>query len=145
MDRRGVLEAFGHTFYRAVNMHINAIDHIVLTVKNIDKSVAFYTSVLGMQMRVFGEKRVALFFGKQKINLHKATEELLPHAKHPTSGSADICLITDTPLEEAMQEVSKHAVAIEEGPVQRSGAQGDIISFYIRDTDGNLIEIANKI
>lgn len=126
-------------------MQIDSIDHIVLTVKDIDKSVAFYTSILGMQMRVFGEKRVALFFGKQKINLHKATEELLPHAQHPTSGSADICLITNTPLKEAMQEVSKHAIAIKEGPIQRSGAQGDILSFYIRDPDGNLIEIANKI
>ena len=126
-------------------MQLDSIDHIVLTVKDIEKSVAFYTSVFGMQMRMFGEERVALFFGKQKINLHKAGEELLPHAQHPTSGSTDICLLTNTPLKEAMQEVSKHNVPIEEGPVQRSGAQGDIFSFYIRDPAGNLIEIANRM
>lgn len=125
-------------------MQIDSIDHIVLTVKDIEKSVAFYTSVFGMQMRMFGEERVALFFGKQKINLHKVGEELLPHAQHPTSGSTDICLLTNTLLKEAMQEVSKHNIPIEEGPLQRSGAQGDILSFYIRDPDGNLIEIANK-
>lgn len=79
-------------------MQIDAMDHLVLTVKDIDRSVAFYTSVLGMQMKIFGEERVALFFGKQKINLHKCREELLPHAQYPTRGSADICFLTDTPL-----------------------------------------------
>ena len=126
-------------------MQINAIDHIVLTVKDIDKSVAFYTSVLGMQMRTFGQGRVALFFGHHKINLHKAGEELLPHAEHPTRGSADMCFLTNTSVEKAMRELRSHNVPIEEGPVHRSGSQGDILSIYIRDPDGNLIEIANRI
>jgi len=125
-------------------MQIDAIDHLVLTVKDIDRSVAFYTSVLGMQMKIFGEERVALYFGTHKINLHQSGKEFEPHTKRPTNGSADICFLTDTPLKEAMQEVLKHNIPIEEGPVQRSGAQGDIVSFYMRDPDGNLIEIANK-
>ena len=125
-------------------MQIDSIDHIVLTVKDIDKSVAFYTSILGMQMRTFGQGRVALYFGHHKINLHKAGEERSPHARHPTRGSADMCFLTNTPVEEAMEEISKHHVPIEEGPVYRSGAEGDILSIYIRDPDGNLIEIANR-
>lgn len=125
-------------------MNVDSIDHIVITVKDINKSSTFYTSVLGMKMRLYGDGRVLLHFGKQKINLHKAGEELSPHSHYPTSGSTDICFLTNIPLEKAMQDVLKHNISIEEGPVKRSGAQGDIISFYIRDPDGNLIEISNK-
>lgn len=126
-------------------MQIESIDHIVLTVKDIEKSVEFYTSTLGMQKRYFGDERVALFFGSQKINLHKVGEELLPHAKHPTSGSADLCFITKIALEEVIQELKQKNIDIEEGPLKRSGAEGGILSIYIRDPDENLIEIANKI
>jgi len=126
-------------------VEVHSIDHIVLTVKNIDKSVAFYTSVLGMQKREFTGGRVALFFGSQKINLHQKGAELSPHAQHPTDGSADICLLTNTPLEQAMREVEQQGISIIEGSIKRSGALGAIFSFYIRDPDGNLIEVSNTI
>jgi len=126
-------------------MNIYSIDHIVLTVKDIDKSVAFYTSILGMQKREFSNGRVALFFANQKINLHKKNKELSPHAEFPTIGSADICLLTKTPLYQAIDEVKEKGISIIEGPLMRSGAQGDLLSFYIRDPDGNLIEISNAI
>ena len=126
-------------------MNIRSIDHLVLTVEDIDSTVAFYTSVLGMQQREFSGGRIALFFGSQKINLHRKGEELSPHAQHPTGGSADICLLTETPLEQAMREVESRGVSIIEGPVRRSGARGGILSFYLRDPDGNLIEISNEI
>ena len=126
-------------------LQVNSIDHIVLTVKDIETSVTFYTSVLGMKMKMFGQERVALFFGNQKINLHKTGEEVSPHAQQPVSGSADICLLTNTPLEIAMKEVESHHVKILKGPVKRSGARGEMYSFYIRDPDGNLIEIANSL
>jgi len=125
-------------------MNIRSIDHLVLTVRDIERTVAFYTSVLGMQKREFAGGRIALFFGSQKINLHQKGAELSPHAQHPTDGSADICLLTDTPLEQAMREVEAQGISIIEGPVKRSGARGAILSFYLRDPDGNLIEVSNE-
>ena len=122
-------------------MNINSIDHIVLTVKDIDKTVSFYTTVLAMRVETFGEGRVALKFGNQKINLHKQNHEFEPKANLPTPGSADLCFITDTPLQAAMEHVEKCGVEILEGPVQKTGATNPIISFYFRDPDKNLIEV----
>ena len=124
-------------------MHIDRIDHLVLTVRDIDATCAFYARVLGMQVVTFGAGRTALAFGSQKINLHQAGHEFDPKALHPTPGSADLCLITDIPLGEVIAHLQSCGVAIEEGPVPRSGALGPIESVYCRDLDGNLVEIAN--
>ncbi len=123
-------------------MNIKNIDHIVLTVKDIDVTVAFYESVLGMVAERFGEDRVALKFGSQKINLHKQGYELEPKANQPVPGSEDLCFIIEGKLEAAMEHVKNRGVEILEGPVERTGATGKIISFYFRDPDKNLIELA---
>ena len=123
-------------------MNIRRIDHLVLTVNSIAETVAFYTRVLGMQRVDFSDQRVALQFAEQKINLHERGREFLPNAACATVGSADLCLISDVPLVEAMKHVIECAVDIIEGPVPRTGACGAMMSFYIRDPDGNLIEIS---
>lgn len=124
-------------------MNVLGIDHVVLTVHDLDATVRFYESVLGMSKEVFGEGRVALTFGQQKINLHQFGNEFEPKAKTPKPGSADLCFVTNTRLSEAMDQVRKQGVAIIEGMVARTGASGPIRSFYFRDPDGNLIEVAN--
>jgi catechol 2,3-dioxygenase-like lactoylglutathione lyase family enzyme len=126
-------------------MRIKQLDHLVLTVKNIQETVRFYVSVLGMEREIFGDGRVALKFGCQKINLHEAGKELDPKAHQPTPGSADLCLVTDIEIKVAMAHVTRHGVDIIAGPVPRQGANGAIVSFYIRDPDFNLIEIANYL
>jgi catechol 2,3-dioxygenase-like lactoylglutathione lyase family enzyme len=123
-------------------MEIERLDHWVLTVRDIDATVAFYERVLGMQPITFGGGRRALAFGQQKINLHPAEAPLRPHARQPTPGSVDVCLITRAPIEEVMAQLENAGVAIEEGPVPRTGALGPITSVYFRDPDGNLIEIS---
>jgi catechol 2,3-dioxygenase-like lactoylglutathione lyase family enzyme len=122
---------------------IDRLDHLVLTVGDIDATIAFYVGVLGMEAVSFGAGRRALAFGRQKINLHAAAAPLRPHAATPTPGSADLCLITATPLAEVIAHLQRAGVAIEEGPVPRSGATGPILSVYFRDPDGNLIEVSN--
>jgi catechol 2,3-dioxygenase-like lactoylglutathione lyase family enzyme len=126
-------------------MKINKLDHLVLTVKDIEKTASFYVSVMGMKKEVFGNGRVALKCGDQKINLHETGKEFEPKANKPTPGSADLCFITQTPLNDAMAHVKRCGVEIIEGPVHRTGANGPIRSFYFRDPDQNLIEVANEI
>lgn len=121
------------------------LDHLVLTVTDIEKSIAFYERVLGMEPVTFGAGRRALAFGSQKINLHEAGKELLPHARHPTPGSADLCFLTDTPLSAVAAHLKSCDTEILEGPVPRTGATGPILSLYFRDPDGNLIELANTL
>lgn len=123
-------------------MHITALDHLVLTVVDIDKTIAFYVNVLGMKEITFGDNRKALQFGSQKINLHKQGQEILPNARHATCGSADLCLLTDTPLDEVLEHLKTHGVDIVDGIVPRTGAVGAIRSIYVYDPDGNLIEIS---
>ena len=124
-------------------MRIDRLDHLVLTVASIDATVDFYTRVLGMEVMRFGAGRTALSFGTSKINLHEAGREFEPKARHPTPGSADICLIVAGGLADVMAELTARGVAIEEGPVQRTGAAGPLVSCYLRDPDGNLIELSN--
>lgn len=126
-------------------MQIKQLDHLVLTVKNIPETVDFYVSVLGMEREIFGDGRVALKFGRQKINLHEAGKELDPKAYQPTPGSADLCLVTDTEINTAMEHVKSRGVDIIKGPVHRTGANGPLLSFYFRDPDLNLIEISNYL
>ena len=124
-------------------MQINRLDHLVLTVADIERTVDFYQRVLGMQRIEFAGGRVALQCGVQKINLHQAGKEFEPKAERPIPGSADLCLIADTPLDKAIEHIRHEDVDIIEGPVERSGAQDRILSVYLRDPDGNLLEISN--
>ncbi|KUF43157.1 VOC family protein [Myroides marinus] len=124
-------------------MQIKNIDHIVLTVADIAKTIEFYTTVLGLELETFKENRKALKFGTQKINLHQKGNEFEPKALHPTTGSADLCFITTTPVEEVLLELKAKGVPIVEGIVDRTGANGLIKSIYIRDPDNNLIELSN--
>jgi catechol 2,3-dioxygenase-like lactoylglutathione lyase family enzyme len=126
-------------------MKIDSLDHLVLTVKDIDASCAFYSRVLGMEVVAFGAGRKALAFGAQKINLHQAGHEFEPKAQRPTPGSADLCFLTVVPLREVQQHLAACGVTITEGPVQRTGAQGPILSVYFRDPDLNLIEVSNRL
>ena len=124
-------------------MNISGIDHLVLTVQDIQQTCEFYTNVLGMEVITFSENRKALKFGQQKLNLHQVGHEFEPKAKHPTPGAIDLCFITDTLLQEIRVHLNNCGVIIESGMVPRTGAMGAIASLYIRDPDGNLVEIAN--
>lgn len=126
-------------------MRIARIDHFVLTVASIEATCAFYSDLLGMEVVTFAGGRRALSFGAQKINLHEVGWEFDPKAARPTAGSGDFCLIADTPLEEVIAHLQAKGIAIEEGPVSRTGATGPIRSVYFRDPDDNLVEIANYV
>lgn len=126
-------------------MKITSLDHLVLTVRDMDASIDFYTKVMGMELSSFGNERKALSFGSQKINLHQFTKEFEPKADIPTPGSADLCFLTKTPIIEVISEIQSKNVEILEGPVQRTGATGSILSIYFRDPDQNLIEVSNQI
>jgi catechol 2,3-dioxygenase-like lactoylglutathione lyase family enzyme len=124
-------------------MRVDRLDHLVLTVKNIAATCEFYSRVLGMEVITFGDNRKALAFGSQKINLHEAGHEVEPKAHRPTPGSADLCFITPVPLKEVVDRLGRCGAKIIEGPVKRTGALGPIESVYLRDPDGNLVEISN--
>lgn len=121
---------------------IDRIDHLVLTVADIDQTVDFYTGVLGMQPVIFGTGRRALSFGQHKLNLHQAGHEFEPKAHRPTPGSIDLCLITSAEIDHVVARLHACNVAVEEGPVARTGATGTITSVYFRDPDDNLIEVS---
>jgi catechol 2,3-dioxygenase-like lactoylglutathione lyase family enzyme len=123
-------------------MQVESLDHLVLTVADVEASAIFYRRVLGLQRVVFGAGRVALQLGRQKINLHPADAPLQPHALRPTPGSADLCFVTQVTLGDWLTHLAASGVLIEAGPVPRTGALGPMISIYFRDPDGNLIEIA---
>lgn len=124
------------------NRMIDHLDHLVLTTRDRDACIHFYTVVLGMTLQTFGAGRIAFQFGAQKINVHEAGQEIVPHAALPTPGALDLCFIAATTLNAAMASLAGHQINIELGPVARTGATGPIRSIYIRDPDGNLIEIA---
>jgi catechol 2,3-dioxygenase-like lactoylglutathione lyase family enzyme len=124
-------------------MKINRIDHLVLTVKDIETTCSFYRRVLGMEVVVFGGGRKALSFGAQKINLHQKGKEGEPKASKPTPGSGDLCFITSVPISEVITHLNSCGVEIIEGPVRRTGATGPMISLYFRDPDLNLVEVSN--
>ena len=126
-------------------MQIDRIDHFVLTVRDIEATCEFYARVLAMQVVTFAGGRKALQFGQQKINLHEAGKEFEPRAMSPTPGSGDFCLITQIPLEEIIAHIRSCGIAIVEGPVHKTGAIGPIESVYLRDPDGNLVEVSNYV
>lgn len=118
-------------------MTIDSLDHLVLTVKNIETTASFYSRVLGMGIITFGGSRKALSIGAQKINLHQHRKEFEPKAQQLTPGSADLFFITSVPLPEVASHLLSCNVAVIEGPVQRTGATGPILSVYFRDPDMN--------
>lgn len=126
-------------------LRIDRIDHVVLTVRSIEATCDFYSRVLGMQVVTFADDRKALAFGRQKFNLHRAGHEFEPKADAPTTGSADVCLITTTPLVDVVTHLAACSVPIIEGPVRKTGATGPIRSVYFRDPDRNLIEVSNYV
>ncbi|MSD90294.1 VOC family protein [Bifidobacterium asteroides] len=122
-------------------MRITGLDHLVITVRDVDATCAFYREVLGMQVQTFGNGRLALKFGRQKINIHEAGYEIDPKADKPTPGSADLCLLVEDSLDDVVAALREHRVDYL-GPVSRTGADGAITSVYVRDPDRNLIELS---
>ena len=126
---------------------VQSLDHLVLTVRDIPSTCRFYQDILGMRAEAFeaadGTRRWALYFGRQKINLHEKGKEFEPKADIPQPGSADLCFLSDTPMAEWQAHLQANDVFVEAGPLLRSGAVTSILSIYIRDPDSNLIEISN--
>ena len=125
-------------------MRLRSLDHLVLTVADPRATVAFYER-LGMRCEQFGDGRLALHFGEQKINLHRAGAEYTPHADPPTPGSADFCLLVEGAIEDVERELHETGIPVEVGPVDRTGAVRPLRSLYVRDPDGNLVELAQAI
>jgi catechol 2,3-dioxygenase-like lactoylglutathione lyase family enzyme len=126
-------------------VRVDRLDHLVLTVADVDVTVDFYQRVLGMEPASFKGGRRALAFGSSKINLHQVGHEFEPKAERPGPGTADLCFIVDEPIEQVRAELIEHGVELEEGPVERTGATGPILSVYLRDPDRNLIELSNYL
>lgn len=124
-------------------MKIESIDHVVLTVKDVEKTCEFYSKVMGMQVVTFGEGRKALSFGTQKVNLQKLGRESTLIADKPTSGSGDVCFVTSTSINDVVAHLNACGVKLIGGPVERSGARGLMMSVYFRDPDMNLIEVSH--
>lgn len=127
-------------------MTVTALDHLVLTVADMDATLHFYCDVLGMVRDSFaagdGTERIAVSFGSQKINLHPVQTTIQPRAAVPTPGSADLCFLTEVPLADWQEHLGRHGIEVEDGPVARTGATGPLTSIYVRDPDGNLIEVS---
>jgi catechol 2,3-dioxygenase-like lactoylglutathione lyase family enzyme len=121
---------------------IKSIDHIVLTTRDLEKCIAFYTQALGMQLEIYGQGRIALRFGEHKFNVHPPGFDASIKARTPTPGSLDLCFLADCLLEDVIARLQQHGVPIEEGPSVRTGARFPIRSVYVRDPDDNLIEIS---
>jgi len=123
---------------------IDHLDHIVLTTAHTEECIDFYTRVLGMTFERFGEGRMALKFGGQKINIHEKGREFEPRATLAAPGTLDICFIADVPLDRVIERLASCKIRIIEGPVMKTGARGPIRSVYVRDPDGNLVEISEQ-
>ncbi len=126
-------------------MILEKLDHLVLPVSDIDTIAMFYTTYLGMEKRTFGKGRVALHFGNQKINLHPAGWDYEPKARVSIAGTADLCFIVSEQVQLLQADLVDSGVEIIEGPVVRTGATGRLCSIYVRDPDGNLIELSNRV
>jgi len=127
---------------------ITSIDHIVMTVADSDATIAFYCDVLGMELQSFqpadgSPARRALCFGTQKINLHDAASPYVPHARQPVAGAVDLCFLSEMPIADWQDRFADHGIELEHGPVEKTGATGPLWSVYVRDPDGNLVEISN--
>ena len=123
-------------------MQVRGIDHLVLTTTDVERCVEFYTRVLGMQKLEYGSGRIALAFGEQKINVHPVNAAITPLPSRPTPGAVDLCVLSAVPLHDVLEHFRTQGVEVIEGPVARNGARFPLLSVYIRDPDGNLIEVA---
>ncbi len=132
-------------------MKLEKIDHVVITVKNLNKTIDFYTNILGMKLEEFSSSldndqiRYAVSFGSQKINIHEEKKPIKPYALNSSSGSMDICFISKNTINDWVHHLVKKGINIEIGPERKTGALGPILSIYIRDPDFNLIEISNQL
>mgnify|MGYP003346932023 FL=1 len=132
-------------------MKLEKIDHVVITVKDLNKTIDFYTNALGMKLEKFSSSldnnqiRFAVSFGSQKINIHEEIKPIKPNALNPSSGSMDICFISKNKINEWVHHLVKKGINIEIGPERKTGALGPILSIYVRDPDFNLIEISNQL
>lgn len=126
-------------------MQLTSLDHLVMTCRDIEATLYFYHHILGMEIETFLKGRKALHFGEQKINLHEYGKEFEPKAHCPKPGALDLCFITKDPIDEWIKHLKAHQIHIEEGPIERTGAQSKLLSIYVRDPDQNLIEIANQL
>ncbi|MDT8447483.1 MAG: VOC family protein [bacterium] len=124
-------------------MRIERLDHLVLTVRDLEASVAFYRDLLGMEEIEFGDGRRALGFGPHKINLHPIVSDINPRAAQPVAGSGDLCLVIQGSIKALISELDAQGVRIELGPVRRTGALGPLVSLYLRDPDENLVELSS--
>jgi catechol 2,3-dioxygenase-like lactoylglutathione lyase family enzyme len=124
---------------------LDRLDHLVITARDVEATCRFYETALGMRRESFGAGRVALHFGRQKINVHPYPSPVEIVAQDPRPGTADLCFVTETPIAAAAAHLESLGIEIEMGPVERRGAQGRLNSIYCRDPDGNLIEIANTV
>jgi catechol 2,3-dioxygenase-like lactoylglutathione lyase family enzyme len=122
---------------------VTRIDHLVLTIGDLERTIEWYGTVAGMTHLTFGKDRHALAFGEQKINLHVRGHEIEPHAATPTAGSADICFIVDEAPDALRARLDRLGISIELGPVLRDGATGELTSYYLRDPDANLVELSS--
>ncbi len=134
-----------HPIDMSRRIQIDSLDHLVLTVRNLQSTLRFYEDALGMRPVVFGEGRHALHFGGQKINLHETERPVDPNVRHATPGSADFCLLTRTPIREVAAHLAALGIQVIQGPVRRTGARGPLESIYVYDPDENLVEVANLI
>lgn len=123
---------------------ITSLDHIVLTCASVPETARFYADALGFRI-VVQDGKTALHFADHKINLHQVGYEFTPHARVPATGTGDFCLISDEPVEAVAARLAGLGIAVEEGPVERTGARGMLRSIYLRDPDGNLVEVANEV
>ena len=121
------------------------LDHIVITVTDLERSLRFYRDALGLGVESFDNGRLALRIGEQKINIHVSGREFEPYAAKPVPGAADFCLITALPVAGLAEALEKRGIGVELGPVPRAGSLGPLNSIYLRDPDGNLVEIANQL
>jgi len=124
---------------------LDRLDHFALTVRDVEATCAFYEKVLGMAREPFGEGRVALRFGRCKINVNPNPSELVRKAAVPIPGAAEFCLVSAKPLDDFIRHLRGCGVDIEYGPAETAGAEGTIRSICFRDPDGNLIEVANYL
>ena len=132
-------------------MKLEKIDHVVITVKDLNKTIHFYKNILGMKLEKFSSSsdnnqfRYAVSFGSQKINIHEEIKPIKPNALNPSSGSMDVCFISKNKINDWVHYLVKKGINIEIGPEKKTGALGPILSIYIRDPDFNLIEISNQL
>jgi len=124
---------------------IKSIDHVVITTANLEHCLEFYTGALGMRLERYGAGRIALRFGDHKFNVHPPGFDAGIKARIPTPGSLDLCFLADMPLADVIARLQLHGIAIEEGPIERTGARFTIRSVYVRDPDGNLVEISEPV